>query len=136
MQNFGFKKIQLLTNYFSYIYMYIRYQKYVYTWLFIMDNNKENNLFEQRLNAIANHLIKCSLHFYLPSSVTPGIWVQTTFSSSFPNVLLQTVPQALLIHSSTLPSKLGFAKLKFPPPASLNSPEVQSSLGVLGAIKN
>lgn len=62
-----------------------------------------------------------SMYVYLnklPVLLNPN-WPQITFASLVPNLVLQTLPQALLIHTSTRPRVL------FAPPTNLTSPRLQ-----------
>ena len=69
-----------------------------------------------------------------PSLWKPSSCPQTTVASSLPKRVSQTVPQALLMQISTLPSLVP-ACMSSLPPSNLSSPSLQFPLGVEIAVK-
>ena len=65
----------------------------------------------------------------LPSLWNPPSWWQATCASGLPNRVRQTVPQALLMQISTLPSLVSCTTWSLPP-SNLSCPSLQFPLGV------
>ena len=74
------------------------------------------------------------MEFYTPSLWNPPSCWQAVAASSGPNRRLQTVPQALLMQTSTLPSLVNLSWLSLP--TSLRSPVVQFPGNVVEGSRN
>ena len=81
------------------------------------------------LHRIVTYNVWVTINKNIPLFENP-IWVQTTLASWASNRSSHIVPQALLMHISTLPSRI------LAPPTNLNCPSVQLAYGVVIARKD